>query len=347
MRVLVTGGAGYVGSVCSEQLINAGHEVTVLDDFRTGHRAAVHPSAQLVEGDFGDMAVVRGLLRKVELDAVMHFAGETLVEKSMSDPRSYFHANVRSGIDFLDALLDHGIKMFVFSSTAAVYGEPVVTPITETHPTNPINAYGESKLIFEHILDWYRRAYGFRYFALRYFNAAGASVVYGEAHNPESHLLPRILDSVLRPASEFVIHGEDYDTPDGTCIRDYVHVADIAHAHILALAALREGKHWGAYNIGTNKGHSVREVLRAVEEVTGHKLRFRIGPRREGDPAILVASHERLAETLGWRPRFSDLREIVRSAWVWRQQHPRGYESAETQLIADGATQLEDTRSVI
>jgi UDP-glucose 4-epimerase len=335
MRVLITGGAGYVGSICTEELITAGHEVVILDDFRTGHPAAVHPAAQFVEGDFANAAIVRDVFRRASIDTVMHFAGETLVAKSMTDPQSYFDVNVKGGIEFLKVLLEHRIKVLIFSSTAAVYGEPLEIPITETHVKKPINAYGESKLIFERILEWYGHAYGLKYAALRYFNAAGASSVYGEDHNPETHLLPCILNS-FESGHEFVIHGADYDTPDGTCVRDYVHVVDIAQAHILAMGALLRGKTGGAYNIGSSKGYSVREVLSAVEEVTGRKLRVRIGPRRKGDPAVLVASHEKLVRELVWKPRFSELRSIVRSAWEWRQSHPSGYHTVEPRLASRG-----------
>jgi UDP-glucose 4-epimerase len=337
MNVLVVGGAGFVGSVCAEQLLAAGHTVLVVDNLSTGHREAVSPSASFVEGDFGNQELIRDVVRKYHVDAVMHFAGETLVEKSMTDPRVYFQNNVRKGLDLLDTLLECGIKKFVFSSTAAVYGEPVATPIAETHPKAPINAYGESKLIFERILEWYGRAYGLRYAALRYFNAAGASQHFGEDHNPESHLLPRILDCALDASREFVIYGDDYTTPDGSCVRDYVHVLDIAQAHIRAMDALDDGQHQGAYNIGSSQGYSVREVVRTVEDVTGRKLRIRVGSRRAGDPAILVATHDRVVRELGWKPRFSDLQDIVQSAWDWKRKHPQGYVAVPkvTEELAD------------
>jgi len=325
MNVLVAGGAGFVGSVCSEQLLTAGHSVLVVDDLSTGHREAVSPSASFAEGDFGNKELIRDLVRKHHIDAVMHFAGETLVEKSMTDPRIYFQNNVRKGLDLLDTLIDCGVKKFVFSSTAAVYGEPVATPITETHPKVPINAYGESKLIFERILEWYQRAYGLQYAALRYFNAAGASQRFGEDHNPESHLLPRVLDCALDESREFVIYGDDYATPDGSCVRDYVHVLDIAQAHIRAMDSLHDEQRQGAYNIGSSRGYSVREVVQTVEEVTGRKLRVRVGARRKGDPAILVATHDRVVRELGWKPRFSSLHDIVQSAWDWKRKHPQGY----------------------
>jgi UDP-glucose 4-epimerase len=325
MTVLVTGGAGFVGSVCSEQLLVAGHAVVVVDNLSTGHRGAVSPSAAFIEGDFGNKELIRDLVTEHRIDAVMHFAGETLVEKSMTDPSVYFQNNVRKGLDLLDALLDCSVKKLVFSSTAAVYGEPVATPIAETHPKVPINAYGESKLIFERILEWYGRAYGLQYAALRYFNAAGASQDLGEDHHPESHLLPRILDCVLDDSREFIVYGDDYETTDGSCVRDYVHVLDIAQAHILAMDGLQDEQRQGAFNIGSSRGYSVREVVRTVEEVTGRNLRIRVGARRQGDPAILVATHDRVVRELGWKPRFSSLQQIVKSAWDWRQKHPQGY----------------------
>jgi len=331
MNVLVTGGAGFVGSICCEQLLAAGHKVVIVDNLSTGHKEAVCLSAIFVEGDCGEPELIRRLVRQNAVDAVMHFAGETLVTKSMTDPRCYFHCNVRKALDFLDTLLDCSVKKFIFSSTAAVYGEPVTTPITESHPKVPINAYGDSKLMFERILEWYRRAYGLKYAALRYFNAAGASQHFGEDHNPETHLLPRILDCALDPNREFVVYGDDYPTPDGTCVRDYVHILDIAQAHMLAMEALADEPRNGPYNIGSSLGHSVREVLRAVEEVTGRRLKVRVGSRRQGDPAILVASPERIMRELGWKPRFSGLRDIVQSAWDWKQKHPRGYVPAPTE----------------
>ena len=260
MIVLVTGGAGFVGSVCTERLIAAGHKVIVLDNLSTGHRSAVPSGAAFIEGDFGDANLCNDLVGKFEIDTVMHFAGETLVEKSMTDPRAYFLTNVRKGIDFLNVLVDCGVKHFVFSSTAAVYGEPKQTPITEDHPTGPINSYGESKLMFEKMLEWYRRAYGLKYIALRYFNASGASETLGEDHHPESHLIPRLLDSAMHADSEFVVFGDDYPTPDGTCVRDYIHVRDIAEAHVIAAAALNQ-RIWGTFNIGSGKGNSIKEVI--------------------------------------------------------------------------------------
>src|SRR5260370_21338922 len=324
MNVMVTGGAGFVGSICTEQLLAVGSNVLVLDNLATGHREAVPLRARLVEGDYGDSELVGKLLRDNHIEAIMHFAGETLVETSMSDPLAYFVTNVKKGLDFLNTAIEQGVAKIIFSSTAAVYGEPQDNVITETHPKKPINAYGESKLMFERILDWYRRAYGLEYIAVRYFNAAGASMSCGEDHCPESHLIPLLLQSVILSDREFTIFGDDYETADGTCVRDYIHVLDIAQAHILALQALQKG-YFGEYNLGSGTGFTVTEVLRAVEEVTGRKVRYKIGPRREGDPAYLVASNEKVRRELNWNPKHSALNEIVQSAWKWKRTHPSGY----------------------
>jgi len=336
MNVLVTGGAGYIGSVCAERLLATRNKVVVLDNLSTGHLDAVSPGAQFVHGDFADRALCVELIRRFTIETVMHFAAETLVEKSMTDPRAYFQNNVKKGIDFLDVLVDSGVRNLVFSSTAAVYGEPKQVPITEDHPTGPINAYGDSKLMFEKVLGWYGRAYGLRSIVLRYFNAAGATQLLGEDHWPESHLIPRLLNAAIDPNSEFVLYGEDYATPDGTCIRDYVHVRDVAEAHVLAAEALRNGMS-GTFNIGSGKGFSVKEVISTMEQVIGQPIRVRVGPRRGGDPAILVAGNDKLSRELGWRPLSSSLQEIVKTAWTWKQAHLNGYEShdnAETQGAA-------------
>ncbi len=324
MNILVTGGAGYVGSVCSEQLIAQGHHVVILDNLVTGHRKAVPTEATFIEGDISRGDVVGEAITGHAIEAVMHFAGETLVTKSMTDPRCYFENNLCKGVALLDTIMQHGIRQIIFSSTAAVFGEPLSTPITEEHPTNPINAYGESKLMFEKILDWYSRAYGLRYIAVRYFNAAGASANFGEAHRPETHLIPLLLESAQDGNKEFRIYGDDYSTQDGTCVRDYVHVLDIAQAHIRALHAVEQGRS-GIYNVGSSTGYSVREVVQAVQAVTGKVLRIGIGVRRPGDPAVLVAGNAKLVKELGWSPQHSDLRNIVSTAWAWKQQHRDGY----------------------
>ena len=330
MNLLVTGGAGYVGSVCVKQLLAAGHKVAVIDDLSAGHRQAVPRGAIFVPADLADVETIEPVVRDMGVAAVMHFAAATSVEKSMTEPRSYFETNVQKALQFLDLVLKLKVNDFIFSSTAAVYGEPASTPITEDHPLRPINAYGESKLMFEKILDWYHRAYGLRYVALRYFNAAGADDELGEDHRPETHLIPRLLDAALDPASEFPIYGDDYPTADGTCIRDYVHVLDIAQAHLLALDA-RPVVKGAVYNVGHSEGHSIREVIDAVAEVTGRRIPVRRGPRRAGDPAVLVASSEKIRRELGWCPRHSDLKDIVRSAWEWKQRHAAGYDQPAVQ----------------
>lgn len=336
MNVLVTGGAGYIGSVCAESLLATGKKVVVLDNLSTGHLGAVPSGAHFVQGDFADSALCFDLVRQFRIETVMHFAAETLVEKSMTDPRAYFQNNLKKGIDLLDVLVESGVRNFVFSSTAAVYGEPKQAPITEDHPTNPINAYGESKLMFEKALGWYGRAYGLRSIVLRYFNAAGATQLLGEDHWPESHLIPRLLNAAMDASSEFVLYGDDYPTPDGTCIRDYVHVRDVAEGHVLAAEALDKGI-IGTFNIGSGTGFSVKEVMSTTEGVLKRPIRVRMGPRRQGDPAILIASNDKLSRELGWKPLSSGLQEIVKSAWEWKQAHVHGYKphvNGETQGAA-------------
>jgi UDP-glucose-4-epimerase GalE len=322
MRILVTGGAGYVGSVSVERLLEAGHAVTVLDDLSTGHAASVVEGATLVEGSFGDRELVAGLLRDRGIDAVLHCAAKSLVGESMADPAIYYRHNVAGGITLLDAMRDTGVGRIVFSSTAAVYGVPDATPIPEDAVLRPINPYGESKRSFEGAMAWYGTAYGIRSVSLRYFNVAGASTVNGEAHEPETHLIPNVLIA-MEKGTPLTLFGDDYPTPDGTPIRDYIHVMDLADAHLAALEATAPGDPRTdralVCNLGSGGGFSVREVLAAAHEVTGKPVPYAVGPRREGDPPVLVASIDRAAQVLDWRPRRSTLEEMIGSAWAWNR----------------------------
>jgi UDP-glucose 4-epimerase len=323
MRILVTGGAGYIGSVVTEELIRSGHQAIVYDNLSKGHRGAVIEEAHFIQADLMDTKALREALEGV--DAVIHMAADALVAESVSDPAKYYHSNVIAGINLLEAMRNQKVHRIVFSSTAAVYGEPQRQPLEETDPTNPTNPYGETKLAFERALKWYELAYGLRYASLRYFNAAGATSRCGECHAPESHLIPIVLQ-VAAGKREFVeIYGHDYPTRDGTCVRDYIHVADLARAHILALSILDERS--SIYNLGCGgKGYSVREVIEAAREVTGRKIAARVGPRRPGDPATLVASSEKIRRELNWTAQMQNLHEIIESAWVWMLKHPNGYE---------------------
>jgi UDP-glucose-4-epimerase GalE len=326
--VLVTGGAGYIGSHAVKALAAAGGRVVVYDDLSAGHRAAVR-GAELVEGDIHDGSRLRGVLREHRVDAVMHFAAWLSVGDSVKDPSGYYRNNVGGALSVLDAMVAERVPHFVFSSTAAVFGNPEETPITESHPTRPINAYGETKLAVERALPHYERAYGLGSIALRYFNAAGADPdgELGEDHAPEQHLIPRAIDAALG-RDRFQVFGDDYDTPDGTCLRDYIHVTDLAAAHLLALDALRAGASSTRYNLGNGRPTSVRGVLDAVRRVSGRDVPFTMGPRRPGDPAVLYASSERIREELGWRPAFEEIDTIVETAWRWRESHPHGYGEA-------------------
>ena len=323
-KILVTGGAGYIGSICVEELLVQGYEVVVIDNLQEGHRAAVMPEAVFYEGDYGDEDLLRDIFSKHEIDAVVHFAAETTIEFSMTDPGVYFHNNLVNGIILLDVMRESGCERMIFSSTAATLGEPQYTPIDEKHPQLPINAYGESKLMFEKVLDWYHRAYGLRFNAFRYFNAAGASERLGEAHHHESHLIPVIIQVILRRRQKLQIFGNDYPTRDGTCIRDYVHVVDLAQAHIRAFENL-DRHPAGKYNLGNGQGFSNLEVLRTIEAITGKKVPFEMASRRPGDPAVLVASSELARQELDWQPKYGKLEEIVESAWKWHEAHPNGY----------------------
>jgi UDP-glucose 4-epimerase len=326
LNVLVTGGAGYIGSHAVRELRESGHGVVVLDDLSHGHREAVPEGVRLVAGDVGEPAALRAALDGVQ--AVMHFAGRISVGESMADPGGYYQANVVKGLALLEAMRERGLERLIFSSTCAVYGLPVRLPIDESHPKDPVSPYGGSKLAFEGALRDHGRAGGTRAIALRYFNAAGCHPdgTLGEDHQPEEHLIPRAIDAALGHGPALVVHGEDYDTPDGTCIRDYIHVQDLARAHVQALEALdRAQEPFQALNLGTGRGHSVREVVRAVERVTGRAVPLQIGPRRPGDPPQLVAGPGRAAEVLGFRAEHTSLDGVVETAFRWRREHPAGY----------------------
>jgi len=326
MKVLVTGGAGYVGGVSVDAILAAGHDVVVLDDLTTGHAAAVPSAARLVRGSYGDEAATRDLLVTEGVDAILHCAARSLVGESVVNPAKYYIDNVAGGIALLEAARAAGVRRIVFSSTAAVYGVPASTPIREDAPLAPINTYGETKRTFEGALRWYSGAYGFRAVILRYFNVAGATERLGEVHRPESHLIPNAL-LAAEGGPALTLFGEDYPTPDGTPIRDYIHVADLADAHVAALARTAgDGLEVPLIcNLGTSSGFSVREVLAAAAEVTGAPIPHTVGPRRAGDPPVLVASNDRARELLGWEPRRSTLPGMVGSAWAWRRGHPAGY----------------------
>jgi UDP-glucose 4-epimerase len=324
MRVLVTGGAGYIGSVVTEQLIGDGHEVVVYDNLSKGHRAAVVDGADLVNADLTDVDSLNQTLKKRKIEAVIHMAASSLVGESVEHPGKYYQNNVVAGLGLLHAMVTCDVKRIVFSSTAAVYGEPETQPIAESAPSNPTNPYGETKLAFEHALKWFDRAYRMHFASLRYFNAAGATENCGEDHDPETHIIPITLQAAVGKRSYVEIYGDDYPTSDGTCIRDYIHVIDLARAHIQALEALDEGSR--IYNLGCGgAGYSVREVIDTAQRVTGKEIPTRFGPRRPGDPAILVASSDRIKTELGWQPQYQDLGLIIESAWRWMQRHPNGY----------------------
>ncbi len=322
MRVLLTGGAGYIGSVTAHELVRDGHEIVVLDNLSRGHRGAVPPGGRLVVGEHGDRALLSELLPGT--DCVMHFSAHSLVQESMVCPEKYFRNNVADGLSLLEAMVEAGVERFIFSSTAATYGEPDVVPITEDTPTSPTNPYGESKLMFEKLLGWFGRVHGLRSISLRYFNAAGAVEAAGEVHDPETHLIPIVLEAAAGRRERVSIYGDDYPTPDGSCVRDYIHVKDLARAHILALDAL-ETAGSDVYNLGNGNGFSVREVVEAARRVTRREIIAVSAPRRPGDPAVLVASSGKARRELGWTSQHADLDEIIRSAWDWMQAHPEGY----------------------
>jgi UDP-glucose 4-epimerase len=321
MRTLVTGGAGYVGSVCVERLLAEGHEVMVVDDLSEGHRAAVAPGAEFCEGNLGDPALLDALMAKARPEAVLHFAGSALVGESMENPSKYFYNNTASSIILLRAAVEAGVGKFIFSSTCAVYGEPENMPITEATPCRPVNPYGASKIMVEQAMEWQAQATGMECVALRYFNAAGASENFGEHHRHETHLIPCLLQTALGQRETFSLFGTDHPTPDGTCIRDYIHVSDLAAAHALAL---RPGI-IGPFNLGRGHGDSVREVMAACREVTGHPIPVEEQPARPGDPPELVADAAKASAELGWQAAHTDIRAIVETAWRWHQRFPQGY----------------------
>lgn len=327
MKILVTGGAGYIGSHVTLDLARNGHQPIIIDNLSKGHRAAVK-AGRLVEGDLSDSNLISKVLTEEKIEAVIHLAAHSLVGESVEDPGKYFENNIANGIKLLDAMRSCGVKYFVLSSTAAVYGEPEQTPITEEHPKKPTNPYGFSKLTLEGILDAYDRAYGLHYIALRYFNAAGADpeADIGEDHNPESHLIPIVLQTALGMRPNIQLFGTDYSTPDGTCIRDYIHVTDLSQAHLLALESLVGGLASKCYNLGIGHGYSNLEVIETSRKITGKPINLLEAPRRSGDPAILVACSDRIKQELGWNPQYLGLEEIIATAWNWRQKHPNGYQ---------------------
>jgi len=322
MKIFVTGGAGYIGSVCAELLLDEGHTVAIFDNLTEGHRRAIDSRAEFVEGDLQDRQSIESALKKQRPDAVMHFAANALVGESMQNPSKYFRNNVANGLNLLDAMVSVGVGKIIFSSTCAIFGPPERVPIDETTPMRPINPYGESKLAFEKVLRWYGEIHGLRFVSLRYFNAAGASAKFGEDHRVETHLIPNVLKVALGEKPRVEIFGTDYETPDGTCIRDYIHILDLARAHILALNSSENG----FYNLGTGGGSSVREVINACLKITGRKINIVEKPRRLGDPPRLIASSEKIKRELGWKPQFQSLDAIIASAWKWHQKFPRGYE---------------------
>ncbi len=321
MNIFVTGGAGYIGSICVEQLLDRSHQVTVFDNLTEGHRRAVDGRATLVTGDLNVPDSIGQALADAKPDAVMHFAANALVGESMTNPGKYFRNNVGGGLNLLDAMLAAGCKRFVFSSTCATFGPPERVPMDETLPQKPINPYGESKLMFEQVLKWYESIHGLQFVALRYFNAAGATEQFGEDHRIETHLIPNILKVALGQKDHAEIYGTDYETPDGTCIRDYIHIVDLAQAHILALAAPESA----FYNLGTGGGNSVAEVIECCRRVTGHAIPVVEKPRRPGDPPRLIAASGKIQKALGWQPKYQSLDAIIESAWAWHQRHPHGY----------------------
>jgi UDP-glucose 4-epimerase len=326
LKVLITGGAGYIGATAVRLLLKHGHEVTALDNLSQGHREAVPEKARLVIADLADRETLAALFQESKFDAVMHFAASALVGESMQRPEKYFRNNVVSSLNLLECCANYKVSRFVFSSTAATFGDPQTSLIDENSPKNPLNPYGESKLQVEAMMHWFQQIHGVRYATLRFFNVAGAWDGHGEHHDPESHLIPIVLKVALGKRESVSVFGSDYPTPDGTCIRDYVHIYDLAMAHLLVLDALREREAL-AYNLGNGNGFSVREVIEASRKVTGKPIKTVEAPRRPGDPPVLVASSAKISKELGWKPRYDKLEEIIQTAWDWHQAHPNGYGS--------------------
>jgi len=321
MKILLTGGAGYIGSVTTELLLDRGHKVVVFDNLERGHRAAIDQRAQFVQGDLRNAGDISDAMISAKPDAVMHFAAYALVGESMQDPMMYFRNNVVGGLNLVEAMQRAGVPRIVFSSTCATYGQPDRIPMTEDVPQRPTNPYGESKLQFEKILLWFRERCNVQSVFLRYFNAAGATEKFGEDHEPESHLIPNVLRVALGQMPKVQMFGDDYDTPDGSCVRDYIHIADLAQAHILAL----EGTMQGAFNLGNGDGYSVKQVVEVARRITGHAIPLEVAPRRPGDPAKLIAAAVKAHQELGWKPKYPDLPTIIQHAWSWHQRNPRGY----------------------
>ncbi|MCL1909634.1 MAG: UDP-glucose 4-epimerase GalE [Kiritimatiellaeota bacterium] len=321
MKILVTGGAGYIGGVAAKHLLDAGHQVAVFDNLELGHKQALDPRAEFILGDLREFAQIRAAMNTARPDAVMHFAAYALVGESSADPGKYFRNNDLGGLNLADAMLECGVKRIVFSSTCATYGQPETMPITEDTPQRPTNPYGQSKLIYEQMLEWYRRIHDFKPVYLRYFNACGAEGALGEDHQIETHIIPNILKVPLGQSPTVKVFGDDYNTPDGTCVRDYIHISDLARAHLLAITS----DYCGALNLGTGAGFSVKQIIEAAREVTGHPIPAEIAPRRAGDPDYLVSDPARALRELGWKALITSPREIIADAWDWHRANPEGY----------------------
>lgn len=328
MSILVTGGAGYIGSHAVYQLIDQGLDVVIVDNLQTGHRGAIHPKAKFYEGDLRDRDFMREVFRKESIEGVIHFAANSLVGESMEKPLQYYDNNVYGTQILLESMIDAGVKYIVFSSTAATYGEPEAVPITEEMPTVPTNTYGETKLAMENMMKWCEQAHSIRFVSLRYFNVAGARSTgeIGEDHNPETHLIPVVLETALGKREKITIFGDDYPTKDGTCIRDYIHVEDLIDAHILALSYLQEGGESNVFNLGSSQGFSVKEIIDTARKITGKEIPVQIGPRRAGDPSVLIASSEKAKKVLGWNPYRTNIERIIEDAWRWHSNRPNGYD---------------------